>query len=116
MAQCFVFYVTVRSQALKTSWAKHHRFYPKSRMCDPDSLKMVELILPPEDGDSKDDELEETQRGIGENDIGMVAWKMTAATPEFPEVTNQETSLCFVLVVLSFLVSEIDVPFSIPTK
>ncbi|KAK5578910.1 hypothetical protein RB653_008585 [Dictyostelium firmibasis] len=70
------------------------KVYPSSRGV----LETVELILPstgintnyppsipfdqiPEDSRPK---LEETYRPIGYNDIGMVAWRMTFYTPEYP--------------------------------
>lgn len=41
-------------------------------------LEYVELVL-------VDDHLEEQKRLPGENDVGMVAWRMTLFTPEYPD-------------------------------
>ena len=44
-------------------------------------FQCTELVL----GAHDDDALVETQRAAGLNDVGMVAWRMRIATPEFPK-------------------------------
>lgn len=56
-------------------------------------IDYVELVL-------EDDRLIETKRLPGENDVGMVAWKMTLNTPEYPSgkqlsVFKLKISHCF---------------------
>eukprot|EP00462_Mataza_sp_D1_P008469 CAMPEP_0175150646 /NCGR_PEP_ID=MMETSP0087-20121206/18007_1 /TAXON_ID=136419 /ORGANISM="Unknown Unknown, Strain D1" /LENGTH=2299 /DNA_ID=CAMNT_0016436657 /DNA_START=64 /DNA_END=6963 /DNA_ORIENTATION=+ len=46
-----------------------------------DYMQSTELILDPEDKNN----LKEVNRPDGQNDIGMVAWKITYSTPKWPE-------------------------------
>ena len=45
-----------------------------------DILKATELVM-----DWAKMELTETERAEGSNDVGMLAWKLTMKTPEYPE-------------------------------
>ncbi|EGC30161.1 acetyl-CoA carboxylase [Dictyostelium purpureum] len=90
-------------EALQNIWMEYMeinkenpvKVYPSSRGV----LECVELILSPgaftdyppsvpidqiPDSDESKPKLEETYRPVGYNDIGMVAWRMTFYTPEYP--------------------------------
>ncbi|XP_077530099.1 acetyl-CoA carboxylase isoform X3 [Haemaphysalis longicornis] len=65
-------------QALLRLWEEHVEMRPGQDV--PDSLlSCVELVL---DAQGR---LVEQKRLPGENDVGMVAWRMTIVTPEYPE-------------------------------
>eukprot|EP01083_Nonionella_stella_P225808 802487_1 len=69
--------------ALSMIWYKHLSSFPNRDRIPRDSLlDVVELIT---QGDGAGTTLEETKRSIGQNDCGMVAWKLTLKTPEYPE-------------------------------
>lgn len=61
-------------QAITSQWKKHA---PKSKMPD-DIFSASELIL------DESGELSEIAREPGANKLGMVAWKVSAKTPEYP--------------------------------
>eukprot|EP00475_Leptophrys_vorax_P008339 TRINITY_DN1537_c0_g4_i1.p1 TRINITY_DN1537_c0_g4~~TRINITY_DN1537_c0_g4_i1.p1 ORF type:complete len:2027 (+),score=613.54 TRINITY_DN1537_c0_g4_i1:735-6083(+) len=65
------FIVLIR-QGLMKLWRESHQECPNV------VLSAVELVL------DKDDELVEVSRPIGKNDIGMIAWRLTMFTPEYP--------------------------------
>lgn len=67
-------------QVTEKHWKEFSKARPNEdiRMPEKVLLECIELVL---DGDS----LKEVQRLGGENDIGMVAWRLVLATPEFPE-------------------------------
>nr|XP_050846901.1 acetyl-CoA carboxylase isoform X2 [Vespula vulgaris] len=65
-------------QQVEKSWHKYIEERPNSNITIPTSvMDCVELVL---DGDN----LVEQKRLPGENDVGMVAWRLTLYTPEFP--------------------------------
>lgn len=67
-------------QMTERHWREFSKARPTEdiRMPEKVLVECVELVL---DGDN----LCEVQRLGGENDVGMVAWRMVLATPEFPE-------------------------------
>ncbi|XP_045594879.2 acetyl-CoA carboxylase isoform X3 [Procambarus clarkii] len=65
-------------QALERVWEEH--LLERGGGSVPSHLmNLVELVL------DQDDQLVEEKRLPGENNIGMVAWRMTLHTPEYPE-------------------------------
>ncbi|XP_014612049.1 PREDICTED: acetyl-CoA carboxylase isoform X3 [Polistes canadensis] len=65
-------------QQVEKSWHKYIEERPNSNIIIPSSvMDCVELVL---DGEN----LVEQKRLPGENDVGMVAWRLTLYTPEFP--------------------------------
>ncbi|CAG9801571.1 unnamed protein product [Chironomus riparius] len=76
---CFDFPDMFRQMTEKL-WKQFSKDRPNEDIRIPEKilLECVELIL---NGDT----MEEVQRLPGENDIGMVAWRITLATPEFPD-------------------------------
>ncbi|KAK7108725.1 hypothetical protein V1264_016404 [Littorina saxatilis] len=67
-------------QALMQQWEKYDKQYGRKEERNPlDILTCVELVL-----DSRE-HLCKHNRLPGENEIGMVAWRMTLKTPEFPD-------------------------------
>jgi len=68
-------------QVLDRIWKEYKEQRPHENIEPPTHpLQFVELVL-----DSQDDQLIEQKRLPGENDIGMVAWRMTLLTPEYPQ-------------------------------
>ncbi|XP_063700172.1 acetyl-CoA carboxylase isoform X3 [Culicoides brevitarsis] len=67
-------------QMTERHWREFSKARPTEdiRMPEKVLIECVELVL---DGDG----LQEVQRLGGENDCGMVAWRMVLATPEFPD-------------------------------
>lgn len=76
---CFDFPDMFR-QMTERLWKQFSKERPSEDIRIPEKVLMecVELVL---DGDT----MEECQRLPGENDIGMVAWRIKLATPEFPD-------------------------------
>lgn len=76
---CFDFPDMFRQMTEKL-WKQYSKDRPSEDIRIPEKvlLECVELVL---NGDT----MEELQRLPGENDIGMVAWRITLATPEFPD-------------------------------
>lgn len=70
--------IAVFREALRSAW-KSKSVAGVSAPSDPLSA-VSELVL-----DEEEDELRETQRPAGLNKIGMVAWLVTALTPEYPQ-------------------------------
>ncbi|XP_014228649.1 acetyl-CoA carboxylase isoform X4 [Trichogramma pretiosum] len=67
-------------QQIQKVWEKHIEELPSTceqRSMPPSLLDSVELVL---DGDN----LVEMKRLPGENDVGMIAWRFTMYTPEYP--------------------------------
>ncbi|XP_022661132.1 acetyl-CoA carboxylase-like isoform X3 [Varroa destructor] len=65
-------------QALHRLWEEHCAMHPEMEVPS-NPIETVELVL---DSENK---LVEMKRLAGENDIGMVAWKMRLFTPEYPD-------------------------------
>ncbi|CAH1789095.1 unnamed protein product [Owenia fusiformis] len=65
-------------QALKLIWEEHQKLHPDVVIPE-SSVTCIELVL------DAQGVLCEINRVSGENEIGMVAWRMTLFTPEFPE-------------------------------
>lgn len=80
---CYDFLDLLR-QTITQAWQKTKTVSPKSYPAE--VLHARELILVPLGNDKY--ELAETDRPIGRNDIGMVAWKATFFTPEYPQGRN----------------------------
>ncbi|CAG7704187.1 unnamed protein product [Allacma fusca] len=69
-------------QVLDRIWKEHAAAAPNRTVLEPlasNPLEFIELVL------NGHDQLEEQKRLPGENDIGMVAWRMKLHTPEYPE-------------------------------
>eukprot|EP00743_Colponemidia_sp_Colp-15_P007010 GILK01007565.1.p1 GENE.GILK01007565.1~~GILK01007565.1.p1 ORF type:complete len:1949 (+),score=411.99 GILK01007565.1:702-5849(+) len=74
-------------RAIRSHWKKCPQFsFGTVAMGRPDSsfvpekvIQVVELVL------NSANELEEVQRPVGRNDFGMVAWRLTMCTPEYPK-------------------------------
>lgn len=66
-------------QALEREWEKHLKERGESEDIPEHLISLVELVL------DQDDQLVEEKRLPGENNIGMVAWRMTLHTPEYPD-------------------------------
>ena len=82
---CYDFLDLLR-QTIAQAWQKHKSDRGAAIALPSEVLQARELILAPV-GDNKY-EIQETDRPIGRNDIGMVAWKATFFTPEFPAGRN----------------------------
>ncbi|KAF2367472.1 Biotin carboxylase-like N-terminal domain [Trinorchestia longiramus] len=68
-------------QALEKIWTHHLRKRGVKDVSVPSHLlSVVELVL-----DAAGENLVEEKRLPGENDVGMVAWRMTLHTPEYPD-------------------------------
>ena len=67
-------------EACKMRWHQHARLHalPKS-IIPKEFVRFTELVL------DKHDNLIEIHRVPGQNDTGMIAWKMTLFVPEYPE-------------------------------
>ncbi|KAL9700297.1 hypothetical protein quinque_003738 [Culex quinquefasciatus] len=67
-------------QMTERLWKEFSKARPTEDIRIPEKILLVcnELVL-------KGDTLEEIQRLPGENNVGMVAWRIVLATPEFPE-------------------------------
>lgn len=79
---CYDFLDLLR-QTIMQAWQKHNSSVGAPASLPSEVLTARELILVSL-GNNKY-ELQETDRPIGRNDIGMVAWRATFFTPEFPE-------------------------------
>ncbi|CAN7995548.1 unnamed protein product [Ixodes hexagonus] len=66
-------------QALLRLWEEHLEMRGAEEEIPSSLLSCVELVLDPQG------RLVEHKRLPGENDVGMVAWRMTLVTPEYPE-------------------------------
>ncbi|MPC07509.1 Acetyl-CoA carboxylase [Portunus trituberculatus] len=66
-------------QALEREWEKHLKERGENEDIPEHLISLVELVL------DQDDQLVEEKRLPGENNIGMVAWRMTLHTPEYPD-------------------------------
>jgi acetyl-CoA carboxylase/biotin carboxylase 1 len=82
---CYDFLDLLR-QTISLAWQKHRSSGGPAMAFPSEVLQARELILASL-GENKY-EIQETDRPIGWNDIGMVAWKATFFTPEFPEGRN----------------------------
>ncbi|ELU03368.1 hypothetical protein CAPTEDRAFT_150877 [Capitella teleta] len=71
-------YPDMFKQAITDMWIAHNRKTASTEGIPTDVLTCKELIL-------KGRRLNEITRLPGENDVGMVAWRMTIRTPEYPE-------------------------------
>lgn len=69
-------------QMVDLQWKQYSEQRPSQNIKIPDKLMdFVELILDPE----TETRLIEQKRVPGENNVGMVAWRLTLYTPEYPE-------------------------------
>lgn len=67
-------------QTCKRMWNEYIARYPKENIVMPECLvSSIELVL------NDDDVLVEQKRLPGENNIGMVAWRVKLFTPEYPQ-------------------------------
>ena len=70
--------------AIKRSWELYVKGRSNLKVSIPQKLLISkELVF-----NETTKQLEETTRAPGENTVGMVAWKLTLFTPEFPEGRN----------------------------
>ncbi|CAL8094882.1 unnamed protein product [Orchesella dallaii] len=70
-------------QVLERLWKEYKELNPDNNVEPPEQpLQYIDLVL-----DSQNDLVEE-KRSEGENEIGMVAWKMKLFTPEFPHCSD----------------------------
>lgn len=69
-------------QMVDLHWKQYSEQRPSENIKIPDKLMdFVELILDPE----TETRLIEQKRVPGENNVGMVAWRLTLYTPEYPQ-------------------------------
>eukprot|EP00741_Cyanophora_paradoxa_P025663 tig00000385_g24767.t1 len=73
------------ARAAADAW-RSYSFRKKSKV-NARLMEATELVLGP------DGALQETTRGPGKNDVGMVAWRMRLWTPEYPEEGGREIIL-----------------------
>lgn len=69
-------------QMVDLQWKQYSEQRPSENIKIPDKLMdFVELVLDPE----SETRLIEQKRVPGENNVGMVAWRLTLYTPEYPQ-------------------------------
>jgi acetyl-CoA carboxylase/biotin carboxylase 1 len=79
---CYDFLDLLR-QTIAQAWQKHKSNGGAAVALPSEVLQARELILVPAENGKFG--IQETDRPIGRNDIGMVAWRATFFTPEFPQ-------------------------------